>query len=160
MVWADNRRPLKPQAKFRSRVIQCGICGGQSGNGTGFPRTASVFLSQYHSTIVPCLLLLPEGQAGKAWEPSNKQTNKQMSLRMSRTIERKILQNSGFGGLNLSNSSSSRRENKAVNVRVNTIQVRSCHHCGSVKAINTYSECFICSLRYPACSAHAPYCQL
>jgi len=34
------------------------------------------------------------------------------------------------------------------------------NHCRSGKAISiTYSEC-VCSLRYPACNAHAPYCHL
>ena len=34
----------------------------------------------------------------------------------------------------------------------------SCNHCCSGKALNiAYSEC-VCSLRYPACNAHAPYC--
>jgi len=39
-------------------------------------------------------------------------------------------------------------------------EARSCNHCCSGKAMNiTYSEC-VCSLRYPACTAHAPYCHL
>ena len=34
------------------------------------------------------------------------------------------------------------------------------NHCCGEKAINdTYSVC-VCSLRYPACSAHVPYCHL
>jgi hypothetical protein len=35
-----------------------------------------------------------------------------------------------------------------------------CNHCCSEKAISiTYSVC-VCSLRYPAYSAHVPYCHL
>jgi len=35
-----------------------------------------------------------------------------------------------------------------------------CNHCCSGKAISiTYSEC-VCSLRYPACNAHVPYCHV
>jgi len=40
-------------------------------------------------------------------------------------------------------------------------EARSCNQCGSRK-INKYYifwEC-VCSLRYPACNAHAPYCHL
>ena len=73
MAWADSRRPLKPQAKIRSRVSPSGICNGQIGTGVGFLRTASVFPRKYHPTIAPCMLLLPEEQMGKTWEPSSKQ---------------------------------------------------------------------------------------
>jgi hypothetical protein len=35
---AVSRRPLTAEARVRSRVSPCGICGGQSGTGTGiFP---------------------------------------------------------------------------------------------------------------------------
>jgi hypothetical protein len=36
MVQAVSRRPLSAVARVRSRVIPCGICGGQSGTGTDF----------------------------------------------------------------------------------------------------------------------------
>jgi hypothetical protein len=40
------------------------------------------------------------------------------------------------------------------------MQERSCNHCCSGKTISvTCSEC-VCSLRYPACIAHAPHCYL
>jgi hypothetical protein len=36
MAQAVSRRPLTAEARVRSRVTPCGICGGQSGTGTGF----------------------------------------------------------------------------------------------------------------------------
>jgi hypothetical protein len=33
---AVSRRPLTAEAQVRSRVSPCGVCGGQSGNGTDF----------------------------------------------------------------------------------------------------------------------------
>ena len=40
------------------------------------------------------------------------------------------------------------------------IEARSCNYYCQGKAICiTYSEC-VCSLSYPACNAHAPYCHL
>jgi hypothetical protein len=37
MIQTVSRRPLTAEARVRSRVSPCGICGGQSGTGTGFP---------------------------------------------------------------------------------------------------------------------------
>jgi hypothetical protein len=36
MTQAVSRRPVIAEARFRSRVSLCEICGGQSGTGTGF----------------------------------------------------------------------------------------------------------------------------
>jgi hypothetical protein len=37
MAQAVSRRPLTAEARVRSRFNPCGICGGQSGTGTGPP---------------------------------------------------------------------------------------------------------------------------
>jgi hypothetical protein len=46
-----SRRLLTADALVRSRGNPCGICGGQSGTGTGFSPSSSVFPCQYHSTV-------------------------------------------------------------------------------------------------------------
>jgi hypothetical protein len=52
MAQAVSRRPLTVEARVRSRVSPCGICGGQ-GTGTGFSPSTLVFLCQFHSTGAP-----------------------------------------------------------------------------------------------------------
>jgi hypothetical protein len=56
---AVSRRPPTAEARVRYRVSPCGIFGGQSGTGTGFSPSASVFPYQFHSTGAP---LLGKGQ--------------------------------------------------------------------------------------------------
>jgi hypothetical protein len=46
-----SRRSLSAEAWVRARVNPCGIRGGQSGTGTGFSTSSSVFPCQYHSTV-------------------------------------------------------------------------------------------------------------
>jgi hypothetical protein len=46
-----SRRPVTAEARVRVRVNPCGICGGQSGTGTGFSPSSSVSPCQYHSTV-------------------------------------------------------------------------------------------------------------
>jgi hypothetical protein len=53
MAQAVSRRPLTADARVRSRVSTCGICGGQSGTGTGFSPSTSIFPCQIHSTGAP-----------------------------------------------------------------------------------------------------------
>jgi hypothetical protein len=55
MAQAISRRPLTAEARVRSRVSPCGICGGQSGNGTVFFPSTVVFPYQFHSTGAPLL---------------------------------------------------------------------------------------------------------
>ena len=60
----QQTRPLTVEARFRSKVSPCEICGGQSDTGTGFSPNTSVFPCQYHSISAPYssyMLLLPEG---------------------------------------------------------------------------------------------------
>jgi hypothetical protein len=51
MAQAVSRRPLTAKVRIRARVNPCGICGGQSGTGTGFSPSYSVFPCQYNSPV-------------------------------------------------------------------------------------------------------------
>jgi len=42
------------EAQVKYHAIACGVCGGQSGTGTGFFLSTSFFSFQYHSSGVPC----------------------------------------------------------------------------------------------------------
>jgi hypothetical protein len=55
MAQSVIRRPPTAEAQVRSWVSPCGIWGGQSGTGTGFSPSTSVFPYQFHSTGVPLL---------------------------------------------------------------------------------------------------------
>jgi hypothetical protein len=55
MAQAVSRRPLTAEARVRSRVSPCEIYGGQSGTGSGFSPSTSVFPCQFHSTGAPLL---------------------------------------------------------------------------------------------------------
>jgi hypothetical protein len=51
MAKVVSRRPPTAEAWVRARVNPCGICVGQSGTGTGFSPSSSIFPCQYHSTV-------------------------------------------------------------------------------------------------------------
>jgi hypothetical protein len=53
MAQVVSRRPLTAEARFRARANPRGICGGQSGTGTGLSPSSSVFPCQY--IITPSL---------------------------------------------------------------------------------------------------------
>jgi hypothetical protein len=59
LAQAVSHRPPTAEARVRSRARPCGICGGQSGTGTGFSPSTSVFHCQFHSAGTP---LLGKGQ--------------------------------------------------------------------------------------------------
>jgi hypothetical protein len=50
MAQVVSSRPVTAEDRDRSRVNPCGICGGQSGSGTGFYPSSSVSPSIYNST--------------------------------------------------------------------------------------------------------------
>jgi hypothetical protein len=51
MDQAVRRQPLTAKTRVRSRVIQSGICGGQSGTETGFSQSSSVSPFLYHFRV-------------------------------------------------------------------------------------------------------------
>jgi hypothetical protein len=55
MAQAVSRWPPTAEARVRSRVSPCGICGGQSCIGTDFSPSTSVFPCQFHSIGAPLL---------------------------------------------------------------------------------------------------------
>jgi hypothetical protein len=61
-----SRWPLTAEARVRARVNLREICGGQSGTGTGFSLSSSVFPCQYRSTAV-LHTHIPSGEIVICW---------------------------------------------------------------------------------------------
>jgi hypothetical protein len=53
MAQAVSGRPFTAEVRVRSQVNLCGIYGGQSGTGTSFSPSTSVFPCQFHSIGAP-----------------------------------------------------------------------------------------------------------
>jgi hypothetical protein len=53
MAQVVSRRRLTAEARVRSPIDPCGICGRQIGTGTGFSQSISVFPCQFNSTGAP-----------------------------------------------------------------------------------------------------------
>ena len=81
MARAVNRRSLTAEAQVRSLVSPCGICGGQSGNGTDFSPSTSVFPCQLYSISTPLI-----GKAEKNFVFITGLHNKPSRLRCDRSI--------------------------------------------------------------------------
>jgi hypothetical protein len=62
MAQAVSRQPPTAKARVRFRVSPCGICDVQSGAGTGFSSSTSLFPCQFHSTGAPLLGKGPKKQ--------------------------------------------------------------------------------------------------
>jgi hypothetical protein len=54
---AVSGRLLTAEDRFHSQVNACGICGGQSGTGTGVCPNFSIFASKYNSTAAAYSLI-------------------------------------------------------------------------------------------------------
>jgi hypothetical protein len=67
MAQAVSCRPLTVEAQVHVQINPCGICGGQSGTGTGFSLSSLVFPIIYHSTITL--------QTQITWEMNNMSTS-------------------------------------------------------------------------------------
>jgi hypothetical protein len=59
MAQAVSRRLLTAEAQFRLWVNPCGIFGGQSGTGTNFSPSSSLFPCQYKTTVALQLISTP-----------------------------------------------------------------------------------------------------
>jgi hypothetical protein len=73
MAQAVSHRPLTAEAWVRARVNPYGICVGQSGTGTGFSPSSSVFPCKYHSTVALQTRVIP-GMSNMSVSDSSSET--------------------------------------------------------------------------------------
>jgi hypothetical protein len=69
---AVTRRPTTTEDRVRSRTSPSEIYDEKNGPNTGPSSGTSRLPCQCHSTSSPCVLFLQKGQAGEAWEPSER----------------------------------------------------------------------------------------
>jgi hypothetical protein len=63
---AVTRRLLTAETRISAQVSPCGICGWQSGTGTGFSPSPSDFPCQYRYTAAPYSLIYHLGDGQRA----------------------------------------------------------------------------------------------
>jgi hypothetical protein len=84
MVQSVSGHPLCTVDRVRSQGSPCQICGGQSGTGTGFLPSTSVFSCHYHSTKAP---YLSSSYQHKWVYPRNIRTAVESNLRLASSIQ-------------------------------------------------------------------------
>jgi hypothetical protein len=89
-------RLLTAETRVRVQGHRCGICGGQSGTGTDFSPSPSVFPRQYHPTTAPySLMYLGDGQldslGGRCYTDTSLAPSQQQQLSLLIRIQGDII---------------------------------------------------------------------
>jgi hypothetical protein len=75
-------QPLTAEAWVRARFSPCGICGGQSGTGTGFSSNSSVSPCQYYSTVAFHIHILCRVEQRARWSHAIDMNNNHMEKKI------------------------------------------------------------------------------